>query len=174
MERKRLLCEVVSKESTRFTVSRVVEQGVADFYELVKAQNLERIVAKRRDSRYYFDKRTKGWIKIKYVKDKDFVVCGYARGGGGMNAVLLGQYQGGQPACKGLVSLGVRSEGFRLISARPTAAERHAWGDAKQVHRKCYEVTAREDGFKHEVVRSCCRMVTDFIDLPHPSEPSQP
>ena len=64
MERKRLLCEVVSKESTRFTVSRVVEQGVADFYELVKAQNLERIVAKRRDSRYYFDKRTKGWIKL--------------------------------------------------------------------------------------------------------------
>ena len=47
--------------------------------ELAKAQELEGVVAKRRDSRYYFDKRTKDWIKIKYLKDEDFVVCGYLR-----------------------------------------------------------------------------------------------
>ena len=122
MERKRLLREVVSHENARFAVSRVVERGGTDFYELVKAQNLEGIVAKRRNSRYCFDKRTKDWIKIKYLKDEDFVVCGYERGEGGMNTVVLGQYHNGQLVCKGRVSLGVGGDGFRLIRAQRTVA----------------------------------------------------
>ena len=122
MERKRLLHEVVSHENARFAVSRVVERSGTDIYELVKAQNLEGIVAKRRNSRYYFDKRTKDWIKIKYLKDEDFVVCGYERGEGGMNTVVLGQYHNGQLVCKGCVSLGVGGEGFRLIRAQPKVA----------------------------------------------------
>lgn len=32
-------------------------------------QDLEGIVAKRKDSKYFFDKRTKDWIKIKNLQD---------------------------------------------------------------------------------------------------------
>ena len=120
-ERKRLLRGVVRSENARFAVSRVVEQGGIDFYELVKARNLEGIVAKRRDSMYYFDKRTKDWIKIQFLKDEDFIVCGYGRNEGGMNTLVLGQYQNGRLVYRGRFSLGVGGEGFRVIRSQPKA-----------------------------------------------------
>jgi len=59
MERKKLLQGGVRREDARFALSRYIEQGGIAFFGLVKAQCLEGIVAKRRESRYYFDKRTK-------------------------------------------------------------------------------------------------------------------
>lgn len=119
MERKRLLEEAVSREDAHFAVSRYIEHSGVAFFELTKAQELEGIVAKRRDSRYYFDKRTKDWIKSKYLLDEDFVVCGYIRKDNHMNSIVLGQYHGGQLVCKGHVSLGVSGESFRRILSLP-------------------------------------------------------
>ena len=62
-KRKELLIQAVTCESDRFAVSRVIENNGIAFYNLTKEQNLEGIVAKRKDSLYYFDKRTKDWIK---------------------------------------------------------------------------------------------------------------
>lgn len=115
MERKRLLEEVVIREDARFAVSRYIEHGGIAFFELAKAKELEGIVAKRRDSRYYFDKRTKDWIKSKYLLDEDFVVCGYRRKANRMNSIVLGQYRDGQLVCKGHVTLDVGGESFRRI-----------------------------------------------------------
>lgn len=119
MERKRLLQEVVRQENARFAVSRFIERGGIAFYEQAKAQKLEGVVAKRRESRYYFDKRTKDWIKVKYLQDEDFVVCGYIRKENHMTSIILGQYRDGQLLYKGHVTLGVGGENFRLIRAQP-------------------------------------------------------
>lgn len=119
MERKSMLQNVILREDARFALSRYIEQGGTAFFELVKAQNLEGIVAKRRESRYYFDKRTKDWIKIKYLQDEDFVVCGYIRKENHMTSIVLGQYQGGQLVYKGHVTLGVGGENFRRIRELP-------------------------------------------------------
>ena len=43
----------------------------------LKAKKLEGVIAKKKDSKYYFDKRTKDWIKFKFLADEDFVICGY-------------------------------------------------------------------------------------------------
>lgn len=120
MERKKLLSDAVINENARFAVSRVVESGGTDFFELVKAQELEGIVAKRRDSRYYFDRRTKDWIKIKYLKDDDFIVCGYIRKDKNMTSIVLGQYENGILVCKGHVTLGVSGESLQRIRKLPT------------------------------------------------------
>ena len=119
MERKALLQEVVGMENARFALSRYIEHGGSAFYELAKEQELEGIVAKRRESRYYFDKRTKDWIKIKYLQDEDFVVCGYIRKENHMTSIVLGQYQNGQLIYKGHVTLGVGGESFRRIREQP-------------------------------------------------------
>lgn len=115
MERKALLTESVRCENERFAVSRFVEREGKAFYEQVKAREMEGIVAKRRESRYYFGKRTKDWRKIKYLQDEDFVVCGYARHTSGMSSIVIGQYRGARLVYKGRVSLGVGSESFRVI-----------------------------------------------------------
>ncbi|MDO5153574.1 MAG: RNA ligase family protein [Eubacteriales bacterium] len=118
-ERKKLLESVVREESARFAVSRPIERHGVAFYRLAEQQNLEGIVAKRKDSRYYFDKRTKDWIKCKNLKDSDYVVCGYIPKENHMTSIVLGQYRDGQLIYKGHVTLGVGGESFRKIRDLP-------------------------------------------------------
>lgn len=114
-ERKELLQKAVISENGRFAVSRFIEKNGIQFYALADQQELEGIVAKRKDSKYYFDKRTKDWIKIKYLQDDDFVVLGYVPKENSMNSIILGQYSNGQLVYKGHVTLGVGGEPFRRI-----------------------------------------------------------
>jgi ATP-dependent DNA ligase len=58
-------------------VSRYIEQSGVALYDAAEKQGLEGIVAKRKDSLYYFGKRTKDWVKCKALLDEDFAVCGY-------------------------------------------------------------------------------------------------
>jgi len=118
-ERKELLRKAVHEETAHFAVSRVIENNGIAFYELAKSQELEGIVAKRKDSRYYFDKRTKDWIKCKNLKDDDYVVCGYLPKDNGMTSIVIGQYANGTLKYKGHVTLGVGGEGFRKIRELP-------------------------------------------------------
>lgn len=118
-ERKELLRNAVHEETARFAVSRVIENNGTAFYKLAKSQELEGIVAKRKDSRYYFDKRTKDWIKCKNLKDDDYVVCGYLSKENNMTSLVLGQYGEGKLKYKGHVTLGVGGEGFHKIRKLP-------------------------------------------------------
>lgn len=118
MERKKLL-EKVIKENERFAISRYIEGEGIQFYKLAKANDLEGIVAKRKDSKYYQDKKTKDWIKIKYLLDDDFVVCGYIFKGKGVISIVIGQYSGNELTYKGHVTLGISSEDYRRIETTP-------------------------------------------------------
>jgi bifunctional non-homologous end joining protein LigD len=60
----------------RFAISRYIETNGKALYQVVEQQKLEGIVAKKKDSKYWFDKKSRDWIKIKYMKYEDFVVCG--------------------------------------------------------------------------------------------------
>ena len=130
-ERKALLQKAVIEESARFAVSRVVENNGVAFFQLAKTENLEGIVAKRKDSRYYFDKRTKDWIKCKNLKDTDYVVCGYLPKENGRISLVLGQYAGGTLTYKGHVTLGVCGGSFRRIRELPrldtSTSARYGW-----------------------------------------------
>ena len=114
-ERKKLLQNNV-KENDRLAISRYIEgQGTA-FYSLAEKQGLEGIVAKRKDSIYVMDSRTKNWIKIKNLQDDEFVICGYILKDKGVISLVLGQYRGQKMVYKGHVTLGVSSEAFAKIS----------------------------------------------------------
>lgn len=106
-ERKKLLTAVMAKESKFFAVSHYIQGNGTNFFQLTKKHKLEGIVAKRKDSRYYFDKRTKDWIKIKNMADEDFVICGYIMKSSRMTSLVLGQYTEDGLEYKGHVTLGV-------------------------------------------------------------------
>ncbi|WP_333783850.1 RNA ligase family protein [Clostridium sp.] len=118
MKRKKLLEKVIN-ENERIAISRYIEERGVEFYQLAKQNLLEGIVAKRKDSKYYLDKRTKDWIKIKYLKDDDFVVCGYILKDGGVISIVLGQYLKKELIYKGHVTLGLSTEDFQLIKSAP-------------------------------------------------------
>lgn len=106
IERKKLLSENV-KENERLAISRVVEGRGKDLFALTTSQQLEGVVAKRKESRYYYGKRTKDWIKIKWLKDDDFIVCGYIEKEDNFISLVLGQYKDKQLIYKGHVTMGV-------------------------------------------------------------------
>lgn len=122
MERKKLLAKVV-KENEQIAVSRYIEYTGIDLYKLTEQQQLEGIVAKLKESKYYFSKRTHDWVKIKWLKDDDFVVCGYIENENNMTSIVLGQYDGDKLVYKGHVTLGVKKSDLikkgKVIASSP-------------------------------------------------------
>jgi len=118
MKRKKLLEKVIN-ENERIAISRYIEEKGIQFYQLAKQNDLEGIVAKRKDSKYYLDKKTKDWIKIKYLLDDDFVVCGYILKGGGVISIVLGQYSKKELVYKGHATLGLSTDDFKIIKHTP-------------------------------------------------------
>jgi bifunctional non-homologous end joining protein LigD len=71
IERKKLLEKTIN-EMDRFAISRYLETNGKALYQVAEQQKLEGIVAKAKDSKYWFDKKSRDWIKIKYMKDEDY------------------------------------------------------------------------------------------------------
>ena len=121
VERKTLLQESLL-ESERLAVSRYVEREGIALYEAAEKMGHEGIVAKRKDSLYYFGKRTKDWIKCKALLDEDFVVCGYYYKGV-YASIILGAYYSGKIIYQSHVVLGVSKRDFKVISSHKRVAK---------------------------------------------------
>lgn len=107
LERKRILSETIN-EDPQLAISRYIPEKGIELFDLAKKQQLEGVIAKRNNSKYFLDKRTKEWIKFKFLKDQDFVVCGYIIKERGITSVVLGQYSGSELVYKGHVTFGVK------------------------------------------------------------------
>lgn len=163
MERKAYLARVVKTETARMAVSKYIEEQGISFYSLAKQQDLEGIVAKRKDSIYVEGKRTKDWIKIKNLKDDDFVVCGYIYKDNQMISIVLGQYDGEVLVYKGHVTLGVGGESFAKIQERkripapvftaPTGNEEAIWIEPDLVCTVKFMDYTRNGGMRQPVLK---------------------
>ncbi len=74
----------------------ILKDGKA-FYNLAREKQLEGIVAKNITSKYYRNKRSKDWLKIKIKKRQEAVIGGYTKPKGSRNyfgALVLGVYNG--------------------------------------------------------------------------------
>lgn len=107
MERKAILTDTVD-EDPKLAISRFLPEKGIELFRVAKERRLEGVIAKKSNSRYYFDKRTKDWIKFKFLADQDFVVCGYIVKEKGVTSVVLGQYSGDTLIYKGHVTFGVK------------------------------------------------------------------
>jgi len=120
LQRKEKLEMVINHENDRFTYSRYMKEQGIRLYKKTAEQNLEGIVAKHIESKYYQDKKTKDWLKIKNMPDDDFIICGYIVNGY-IRTLILGQYtQGEELAYKGRVT-GISKEEFNTILEIPKA-----------------------------------------------------
>jgi len=116
LERKSLL-QKTAADSARMAVSRYIEKNGTALYEAAEKQELEGVVAKRKDSRYYFGKRTRDWIKCKALLDEDFVVCGYYHRDGSVASVILGSFDEGRLVYRGHVVMGVSRADYTRMTA---------------------------------------------------------
>lgn len=115
-ERKEMLNKAVT-EGHGLSVSRYIEKNGKDFFELAKQEQLEGIVAKKKDGLYHIGKRTHDWVKIKVMQDEDLYVCGYQPDeNGNVKDLILGYYDAnGELKCRGKVYLGVSETDRKII-----------------------------------------------------------
>ena len=74
--------------------SPLLEASLKDLIQSVKAQSLEGLVAKRRDSRYEPGQRSGAWLKMRVNQGQEFVIGGYTVGGATFDALVFGYYDG--------------------------------------------------------------------------------
>ena len=70
-----------------------------DFFEMARQNNLEGIIAKRKNSPYIRDSRTKTWLKIKAEQRHEAIICGYTKKQDtdrSFSSLLLGVYEKGK------------------------------------------------------------------------------
>jgi bifunctional non-homologous end joining protein LigD len=80
------------REPVRYTGG--LQARLSDLIASVKAQGLEGLVAKRRDSRYEPGMRSGAWMKMRVNRGQEFVIGGYTRGTTTFDALVFGIYEG--------------------------------------------------------------------------------
>jgi len=98
LTRRRKLLEkyVFPKMSEPIRYSPVLEASLEDLVQSVKAQDLEGLVAKRRDSRYEPGQRSGAWQKMRINQGQEFVIAGYTPSAHNFDAIIFGYYEGGK------------------------------------------------------------------------------
>jgi DNA ligase D-like protein (predicted ligase) len=71
-----------------------LDANLRDLVHSVKAQGLEGLVAKRRDSRYEAGLRSGAWMKMRINQGQEFVIGGYTVGTKTFDALIFGYYEG--------------------------------------------------------------------------------
>ena len=96
LERRRALLErkVLPKLTEPVRYTPPLDASLQVLVASVKAQGLEGLVAKRRDSRYEPGQRSGAWRKMRVNQGQEFVIGGYTRGTKTFDAVIFGYYKG--------------------------------------------------------------------------------
>jgi bifunctional non-homologous end joining protein LigD len=117
IERKQLLQSIMPEGGNIFFCDHIEEKGIALFNE-AKLAGLEGIIAKRSDSRYYENIRSKNWLKIKTVSAMEAVICGYTEPRGSrkyFGALILGVYDKGKLTYIGHTGTGFNDENQKTV-----------------------------------------------------------
>jgi bifunctional non-homologous end joining protein LigD len=129
VERKARLAPLV--EGSGLLLSPALPGSAGQVIEAVARLGLEGVVAKRRSSLYDAGQRSDAWVKLKLDKQQEFVVGGYRPGAHGVDALLVGYYDGRQLKFAGKVRAGftphVRREVFEAL--RPLHASKCPFTD---------------------------------------------
>lgn len=120
-ERRELLQEqVLAKLSEPIRESPQFEASLPDLIRSVKAQKLEGLVAKRRDSPYEPGQRSGVWQKLRVNRGQEFVIGGYTVASKNFDAVIFGYYDGGKVVYAGRTRSGftpsVRDQLFKRLA----------------------------------------------------------
>ncbi|AMR30941.1 DNA ligase [Mucilaginibacter sp. PAMC 26640] len=108
-QRQAILKEVLPTNDDRIRMSQVFTASGIEFFEAAEKIGLEGIMAKKADSTYSADNRSKDWLKIKINKRQEVVIGGFTKNEGTakqFSSLLLGVYEGGRFQYVGKVGTG--------------------------------------------------------------------
>jgi bifunctional non-homologous end joining protein LigD len=116
LERKTILKSILPEENSILKYSDHIEEKGKEFFELATQRGLEGVMAKKADSEYVENFRTKLWLKIKNNKRLEAIICGFTEGRKSrkhFGALVLGKYEGDK-----LIYIGHTGTGFNEKSLK--------------------------------------------------------
>jgi ATP-dependent DNA ligase len=100
--------------------SPILEASLPNLIRSVKAQGLEGLVAKRRDSKYEPGGRSGAWAKMRVNRSQEFVIGGYTLGGRHYDALIFGYWEGDQLMYAARTRSSLRRSGSSCTSGSET------------------------------------------------------
>jgi bifunctional non-homologous end joining protein LigD len=121
-DERRAVLEALSIAGDRWQVPPAFPGDGQAVMDATRAQGMEGVVAKRRDSRYQPGRRSDCWLKVKHVRRQSAVVVGWKPGEGGragrLGSLLLAIHDGSGHDDDGLVYAGHVGTGFSAATLR--------------------------------------------------------
>ncbi len=120
IERKKLLSELIEKNAVIKYSDHIEERG-EDFFAAIQQKDLEGIMAKRMDSKYFPGKRTTDWLKIKHHKSEEAIIAGFTAPRGGrkyFGALVLGTMIKGKLTYAGHTGTGFDADFLKEVFAK--------------------------------------------------------
>ncbi len=118
--RRRLLTKLVD-QGPNWRVTEAWTGGGAELLEVMDAQGMEGLIAKRIGSRYEVGGRSTAWRKLKVRRRQELVVGGWLPGEGAraatMGALLVGYYEADELRYAGRVGTGFRDRELQRLRA---------------------------------------------------------
>jgi bifunctional non-homologous end joining protein LigD len=167
IERKEILRSILPASDVIKYCDHVEGDGIA-LFEQARKINLEGIIAKRADSKYYSDKRSKEWLKIKNVNVDDFKIVGWTDPKASrqyFGALLLAREIDGKLIYSGDVGTGFTNELLKSLYAKIQPLEIDKC--------PCDVPVKKEKGFHWAKPKYSCQVqyveITDDGHVRHPS-----
>ena len=112
IDRKELLKKIIPKNEVIKYSDHIIEKGKS-FFRVSKEKDLEGIMAKKMDSKYYPGKRSSEWLKIKNHKTAEAIIAGYTEPEGArkyFGALVLASKKGNKFTYIGHTGTGFNNE----------------------------------------------------------------
>lgn len=109
LSRRKEILQSIAPSIKDVRISESFDAGATEFFEVAKKLNLEGIIAKRADSRYFLGQRSKDWLKIKTGKRQEMIIGGFTNNEGSskaFSALLVGLYENGKLKYTGKIGTG--------------------------------------------------------------------
>jgi len=125
LQRKKIL-EALLPQSDQIIYSGHITGKGSKALKEVERKGGEGIMAKKASSKYYINKRSKDWLKIKISKEQEMVIGGFTDPKGsrsGFGSLLLGYYEDGKLLYSGKVGTGFNEESLKDMYEKLIALE---------------------------------------------------
>lgn len=107
------------KENEVFQKTKFFLEKGKELFKFIKKENLEGIVAKEINSKYYFGKRESVWLKIKNIQSDYFYIGGYSQNKNNTISLYLGEKRKNKLYFVGKISVSNKKEiYFQVLKAK--------------------------------------------------------
>jgi bifunctional non-homologous end joining protein LigD len=108
-ERQAVLNDILPTDDDRVRLGKVFKASGVDFFDAAERMGLEGIIAKKTNSTYVSDRRSKEWLKIKVHTRQEVIIAGFTKNADTskpFSSLLLGVYEKGKLQYVGKVGTG--------------------------------------------------------------------